>query len=84
MAQDKYARHGGVHFKQNATNQEINSFVNQLPSDKRDNLFEVLGELDSAGLIALQNDGQFADAWGRLHGTEGCYQEEDDQGVYRG
>jgi hypothetical protein len=72
-SQDRYARHGGVHFTQKASPEEINQFVKNLPSDKRDSLFEVLDELNQAGMIEITNDGQFADPHGNLHGTEGCY-----------
>jgi hypothetical protein len=75
--QEKYAAHGGVHFQQIRSNEEINQFVRSLPSEKRDSLFEVLDELDKAGMIRLVNDGVFADGTGRLHGTEGCLEAEE-------
>lgn len=79
MAAEHFARHGGVHFTQKASNEQINNFVRQLSDDKRDSLFEVLGELNQAGLIQLQNDGQFADGNGVDHGTTGCYEDKEDR-----
>jgi hypothetical protein len=73
--QDFYANHGGVHFTQNVPAAQINNFVRELPGEKRDSLFEVLGELEQAGLITLHNDGQFADGSGHIGGTEGCYED---------
>lgn len=74
--QDFYANHGGVHFTQNVPAEKINDFVRQLPSAKRDNLFEVLGELEQAGMITLYNDGQLTDGSGQVGGTAGCYENE--------
>ncbi|MBL0385324.1 hypothetical protein JJB07_01580 [Tumebacillus sp. ITR2] len=75
--QDFYANHGGVHFTQNVPADQINNFVRELPSDKRDNLFEVLGELETAGMIKITNDGRFADGSGKLSGTAGCYEDDE-------
>ena len=76
MNQERYARHGGVHFVQKAPAEQINKFVRGLPEDRRDSFFEVLDELRTAGLIEIKNDGVFADPYGKLHGTEGCYDGE--------
>ncbi|WP_227874322.1 hypothetical protein [Tumebacillus algifaecis] len=76
ISQDCYARHGGVHFTQKASAEEINRYVKNLPEDRRESLFEVLDELSSAGMIQIQNDGQFSDPHGNLHGTTGCYEDE--------
>lgn len=70
--ESKYAKHGGVHFLQKAKAQEINEFVKKLPEDRRDNLFEVLEELDQAGLISLVNDHEFADGEGKMGGSAEC------------
>jgi hypothetical protein len=78
MTQDHYARHGGVHFTQNRSAEEINNYIREMPGDKRESLFEVLDELNKAGMITIQNDGVFADPYGNLHGTEGCYDGEDE------
>jgi len=75
---DRFARHGGVHFTQNAPAGQINDYIRNLPEDKRESLFEVLDELNQAGMITLNNDGVFADPYGNLHGTEGCYDGRDE------
>lgn len=62
-----HAKHGGVHFTQLATAQDINDFVRALPEDKRDSLFEVLQELDQQGLIRMNNDGEWTDVNGEIH-----------------
>ncbi|WP_241254620.1 hypothetical protein [Brevibacillus sp. SYP-B805] len=67
---DHFARHGGVHFRLNATPQEINNFVRKLPAGKRDSLFEVMDQLDSAGLITVMNDHLFADGDGTVGGGD--------------
>lgn len=63
---DEYARYGGVHFTHKASASEINTFVAQLPDDKKDSLFEVLNELNEAGLIQILNDGKFVDNDGEV------------------
>jgi hypothetical protein len=65
-----FARHGGVHFETRAEPERINRFVRELPENKRDNLFEVLQELDRAGLIRLKNDHQWVDGHGKREGGE--------------
>jgi hypothetical protein len=67
---DHFVRHGGVHFRLNATPQEINHFVKKLPAGKRDSLFEVMEQLDNAGLITLVNDHVFADGDGVVGGGD--------------
>lgn len=62
-----YAKYGGVHFTQQAPTQDINDFVRQLSSDKRDSLFEVLGALNEAGLIHVENDQHWLDPQGEIH-----------------
>ena len=76
MTQDRYARHGGVHFVQKAPAEQINNYVRELPEERRESFFELLDELQSAGMIEIKNDGVFADPSGKLHGTEGCYEDE--------
>lgn len=63
-----YARHGGVHFRNNATAQEINNYVRKLPAGKRESLFEVLDHLDQAGLITVLNDHVYMDGNGEIGG----------------
>lgn len=67
---DHFVRHGGVHFRSNVTAQEINNFVRKLPAGKRESLFEVLEQLDNAGLITIVNDHLFADGNGVIGGGE--------------
>ncbi len=67
---DHYARHGGVHFRNNVPPEEINRFIRRLPAGKRESLFEVLAELDKAGLITVVNDHVFADGHGVIGGGE--------------
>lgn len=69
---EHFARHGGVHFAPHASSDEINRFVRQLPAGKRDSLFEVLQELNRAGLISLYNDGVWTDGEGRIGGSDEC------------
>lgn len=72
MAESLYSKHGGVHFEKRASAEEVNAFVAKLPSEKKDSLFEVLGELNNAGLISIENDGEFADGEGNLEGSSDC------------
>ncbi|GAB7387859.1 hypothetical protein BSNK01_16960 [Bacillaceae bacterium] len=69
---DHFARHGGVHFRNNVPPEEINRFVLRLPAGKRESLFEVLQELQQAGLITVYNDGIFADGEGKVGGSDEC------------
>ncbi|MFS8578747.1 MAG: hypothetical protein LOD88_01815 [Novibacillus thermophilus] len=69
---EHFARHGGVHFRSNCPPEEINAFVHSLPSHKRDSLFEVLSELNEAGLITLYNDEVWADGSGNIGGSDDC------------
>lgn len=68
-----YARHGGVHFKQNVSEQEINRYVKSLPEEKRESMFQVMKELEAAGMITIFNDGVLADGEGKIGGSEGCF-----------
>ncbi|MGD8190397.1 hypothetical protein ACQCN2_10475 [Brevibacillus ginsengisoli] len=67
---DHFARHGGIHFRNNVTSEEINNYVRKLPAGKRDSLFEVLDNLDKAGLITVLNDHVFTDGNGIVGGGE--------------
>lgn len=69
-ANEHFARHGGVHFRTNVSPREINEFVRKLPAGKRESLFEVLSELDRAGLITVLNDHVFADGNGVIGGGD--------------
>lgn len=67
---EHFAKHGGVHFRTNASPQAINEFIRKLPAGKRESLFEVLDQLDQAGLITLCNDHLFADGHGVIGGGD--------------
>ena len=67
---EHFVRHGGVHFRTHVSPQEINQFIRKLPAGKRDSLFEVLEQLDQAGLISIVNDHVFADGDGVIAGGE--------------
>jgi hypothetical protein len=69
---DHFARHGGVHFKNNASEQEINQFVAALPKEKQNSMFQVMKELEAAGLITVYNDGLLADGEGKIGGSDEC------------
>ena len=69
---DHFARHGGVHFENNKTPEEINEFVRNLPAGRRENLFEVLQELNQNGYITVLNDHVFTDGSGNIGGSEDC------------
>lgn len=72
MQQERFARHGGVHFENIASPAEINQYVKDLPEDKRESMFEVLHELNNAGLIRFMNDGVWADGEGEIGGSDDC------------
>lgn len=46
-----FVKYGGIQFQRNASKEEINQFVNNLPDEKRESLSEVTQELRNAGLI---------------------------------
>ncbi len=62
-----HAKYGGVHFTQLVHTRQINQFVRALSENKRDNLFEVIQELDKNGLIRIENDGHWLDHEGEDH-----------------
>lgn len=55
MTAESYIKYGGMKFVNNVHPAEINRFVRTLPAEKRDSLFEVVHELDRAGLITLDD-----------------------------
>lgn len=69
---DYFAKHGGVHFENIADPSEINQFVNNLPEEKRESMFEVMQELKNAGMIRLLNDDVWADGEGEIGGSDDC------------
>jgi hypothetical protein len=62
----------GVHFSNRVPPEEINRFVRELPPEKRESLFEVLKELEQAGMIVIHNDGIWADGEGKVGGSREC------------
>lgn len=48
-----YLKYGGVRFIRNATQEEINAFVNSLPEKERRSLQNVVSLLEEEGLITL-------------------------------
>ncbi|MBA4541897.1 hypothetical protein H1164_03140 [Thermoactinomyces daqus] len=71
-SQDHFARHGGVHFRANVSEQELNRFVAFLPESRRSNMAQVMKELESAGMITILNDGIWADGEGKIGGSDEC------------
>lgn len=71
-SQKHFARHGGVHFSNRVSPEEINRFVRQLPPEKKESLYEVLKELEQAGMIVIHNDGIWADGDGEIGGSQEC------------
>jgi len=49
----KEIRFADVRFRLLASPRDVNLFVRELPGDKKDSLFEVVQELEKAGLIEL-------------------------------
>ncbi len=58
---ERVIKYGGVKFRNLVPPVKINRFVNKLPQNKRDSLFEIASELNSAGMIEILN--------GREHST---------------
>ncbi|ADG82812.1 hypothetical protein [Thermincola potens] len=56
MTKEKFVKYGGVKFTNTVEPKEINNFVRNLPAEKKDSLFEVIQELDKAGLISLEHE----------------------------
>lgn len=53
---ERIIKYGGVKIRNLVPPVKINRFVNRLPADKRDSLFEIATELQNAGLINVLND----------------------------
>lgn len=53
---ERVMKYGGVKFRNLVPPVKINRFVNKLPEDKKDSLFEIASELSHAGLIELLNN----------------------------
>lgn len=52
---ERILKFGGVKIRNLVPPVKINRFVNRLPFEKRDSLFEIASELQSAGLIDVLN-----------------------------
>lgn len=70
QSQDHFVKHGGVHFRTHVEPAEINNFIRKLPAGKRESLFEVLEQLDQAGMISIVNDHVFTDGDGIVGGGD--------------
>jgi len=53
---ERILKYGGAKFRNLVPPVKINRFVNRLPRDKRESLFEIASELQEAGLIDVLND----------------------------
>lgn len=56
MSHEKFLKYGGVKFTNNVSAKEINLFVRNLAPEKKDNLYEVIKELEEEGLITLHHE----------------------------
>jgi len=54
----KTIKYGGIKYVNNVSTEKINSFVEQLPEDKRDSMAEVTQILQEEGLISLIPDNE--------------------------
>lgn len=72
MQEEHYARHGGVHYENLAEPEEVNRFIAALPEERRENFYELLKELEQAGLIRILQDGRLADGEGKVGGSQEC------------
>jgi hypothetical protein len=52
----KYVKYGGVRFVNNASPEEINRYVRDLPPEDRESRFEVIKILHDEGLITVLED----------------------------
>ena len=53
---ERVMKYGGVKFRNLVPPVKINRFVNKLPDERKESLFEVAKELSNAGLIKILND----------------------------
>ncbi len=53
---ERILKYGGVKFRNLVPPVKINRFLNKLPVDKKESLFEISTELQRAGLIKIFND----------------------------
>lgn len=67
-----FAKHGGVQFALNVPETELNQYVNEMPKGQRQSMYNVMKELERAGMITIQNSGVFADGHGNIGGSTTC------------
>lgn len=53
---ERILKYGGVKIRNLVPPVKINRFVNELPADKKDSLFEIASELEQEGLIQVLNE----------------------------
>ncbi|MFD1427118.1 hypothetical protein JOD24_001919 [Kroppenstedtia sanguinis] len=70
--EEHFALHGGTHFTPQASPEEINRFVQDLPPERRENFYEIMKELSQADLITLHDDGLLTDGEGNIGGSKEC------------
>lgn len=56
MAREKFLKLGGQKFRPLVKPQEINSYVDSLPAEKRESMFEVARELQDKKMIEILPD----------------------------
>ncbi|MBD1372015.1 hypothetical protein IC620_06530 [Hazenella sp. IB182357] len=69
---EHFAKHGGTKFKTNVSADEINQYVNDLPPEKKDSMYEVMKQLESELMITIINDGILSDGEGEIGGSQSC------------
>lgn len=67
-----FAKHGGVQFALNVPEAELTEYVNEMPKGQRQSMYNVMKELERAGMITILNTGVFADGHGNIGGSMGC------------
>ncbi len=69
---EHFARHGGVHYQTNVNKEQINLYVRSLPENRRQSMYQVMKELEAAGMITVINDGVLTDGEGKIGGNDDC------------
>lgn len=69
---EHFAKHGGVHYQTNVPKEQINLYVRSLPESKRQSMYQVMKELEAAGMITVFNDGALTDGEGKMGGSDDC------------
>lgn len=70
-----FAKHGGVQFALNVPETELTEYVNAMPKGQRQSMYNVMKELERAGMITILSTGVFADGQGNIGGSTGCFDE---------